>query len=197
MAIVTVDPLEELLLMVTEPLAAPVVVGSNCRSSVADCPAFSVSGKVNPDSLKPFPVTVAEFTVTGPLPVDDSFRLCVALVFSGTLPKAILLETTVRTAVVFAALSCTAVVFEERPSLAVSVTLCALVTADELAVKEALLAPLATVTEAGTVSALELLLSRTEIPPEPAGALRLTVQESVVAPVSDVWLQENPLSWVP
>ena len=52
-----------------------------------------------------------------------------------------------------------------------------------------LVAPAATVTEAGTVTA-ELLLARsTPNPPAGAGAVSVTAQASVAAPVSDAALQ--------
>jgi hypothetical protein len=52
----------------------------------------------------------------------------------------------------------------------------------------------ATVTDAGTVTALLLLDRETARPPAPAGALSVTVQASVVAPLSDALVQEIPLS---
>lgn len=64
------------------------------------------------------------------------------------------------------------------PAVAVRVAVCAEVTVATVAVKLAEVAPAATVTEAGTVTA-ELLLARvTLIPPVAAVAVRLTVQVS-------------------
>ncbi len=52
--------------MVTVPVAAPAAVGSNCRSSVADCFGLSVTGKLSPVALKPLPVTVADAESSAP-----------------------------------------------------------------------------------------------------------------------------------
>jgi hypothetical protein len=76
-------------------------------------------------------------------------------------------------------------VFETPPAVAVSVTACAAVTESTVAVKVALLEPAATVTVAGTFTAVLLLDRLTLAPPVPAAALRLTVQASVPAPVKD------------
>ena len=68
-------------------------------------------------------------------------------------------------------------------ALAVNVAVCAVVTVVAVAVKLALVAPAATVTVDGTVTA-ELLLARlTANPPLGAVALNATVQVSVPAPV--------------
>ena len=45
--------------------------------------------------MKPAPVIVAELTVTGDVPVDDSVNDCVVAVFTVTLPKLRLAELTV------------------------------------------------------------------------------------------------------
>jgi len=89
-------------------------------------------------------------------------------------------------------LSCSAKVFATPPALAVNVTVCAVLTAETVAVKLALVDPAPTVTEAGTVTA-ELLLARlTANPPLGAAALSVTVQLSVPAPVMDPLTQVNP-----
>jgi hypothetical protein len=49
----------------------------NCTSSVACSPGFSVSGKLLPETVKPLPVTPAELTVTGALPVEVNVTFCV------------------------------------------------------------------------------------------------------------------------
>jgi hypothetical protein len=48
---------------------------------------FSVTGRLPPTIVKPFPVATAEFTITGPVPVDVSVKLCVVALFTVTLPK--------------------------------------------------------------------------------------------------------------
>ena len=67
-------------------------------------------------------------------------------------------------------------------------------TAETVAVKLALVAPAATVTDAGTVTALLLLDRLTAWPPVPAAAFSVTVQASVPAPVIDPLVQLSPLS---
>jgi hypothetical protein len=74
-------------LIVSWPLAVPVVVGSNCTCSVKDCVGFNVAGKLPPTIVKPAPVITAESTVTGEVPVEVSVSACVVVVFTVTLPK--------------------------------------------------------------------------------------------------------------
>jgi hypothetical protein len=78
---------DELLTMVSVPLAAPAAVGSNCTVSVAVWFMFSVSGKLAPETEKPVPVRVAELMVTAAVPVEDSVIDCVVAAFTATLPK--------------------------------------------------------------------------------------------------------------
>ena len=66
-----VGPLAELLEMVNCPVAAPAEVGSNCTVKVVVCPGIKVRGKLAPETENPVPVTVAELTVTGAVPVED------------------------------------------------------------------------------------------------------------------------------
>jgi hypothetical protein len=94
-ATTTVLPLEELLPIVICPLAAPVDVGRNCTCNVTAWPGFSVTGKLPPTIVKPAPVIAAELTVTGAVPVDVSVNVCVADVFTVTLPKPRLAALTV------------------------------------------------------------------------------------------------------
>lgn len=78
--------------------------------------------------------------------------------------------------------------------IAVRVAVSVDVTAEAVAVKPAVREPDATVTLAGTLTA-ELLLDRvTTWPPEDAGALRVTVQASVAAPVMVAAVQPMELS---
>lgn len=76
-------------------------------------------------------------------------------------------------------------------------TFCAVVTVEAVAVKLALVAPAATVTEAGTETAVLLLVRDTASPPLPAAADSDTVQESVPPLVSELLLQVRPLSVPP
>jgi hypothetical protein len=68
------------------------------------------------------------------------------------------------------------------------------VTAETLAVKVALVAPAATVTDEGTATAVLSLESPTVRPLDPAGALSVTVHESVPEPVIEPVVQAKPLS---
>jgi len=67
-------------------------------------------------------------------------------------------------------------------------------TAETVAVKLAVVAPAATVTLAGTVTALLLLARLTVNPPVGAAALNVTVQLSVPAPVNDPLVQLRALT---
>jgi hypothetical protein len=76
-------------------------------------------------------------------------------------------------------------------ALAVRVTACEVLTVKIVAVKLALVAPAATVTDEGTETE-ELLLAKSMVkPPLPAAALSVTVQVSVPAPVIDELAQER------
>ena len=75
------------------------------------------------------------------------------------------------------------------PKVALSVAVCAVLTAATVAVKLALVAPATMTTEDGTVTAEEVLDRLTTWPPVGAGALRVTVQVSVAAFVSEALAQ--------
>ena len=150
------------------------------------------SGNVAPDTVKPAPVIAAALTVTAAVPVEDKVTVCVVGVFTISLPKARLLVLIPMVGTVEP--SCRAKVFATLPALAVNVTVVAVLTAEAVAVKFALVAPAATVTVAGTDTAALLLPKLTAIPPLGAAAFSVTVQLSVLAPVSDPFAQLNPLS---
>ena len=80
------------------------------------------------------------------------------------------------------------------PEEAVRVAVCAELTAAMVAVKLAVVAPAATVTDEGTVTALLLLDRFTACPPVAAAALSVTVQVSVPAPVTDPLVQLRALN---
>src|ERR1039457_479222 len=61
---------DESLWIVSCPVAAPVVAGSNCTFSVTDWVGFKVTGNVAPDIVKPVPVSIPELMVTGAVPVE-------------------------------------------------------------------------------------------------------------------------------
>lgn len=186
-----VPPDVALLDSVTVPVAAPAAVGSNCRSSVTDCPAFSVTGNVTPDMLNPVPDSAPALMVSAEVPDEVRVTLCVDGVFRSTLPKAMVVEPTESAGPLTP--SCRAKVFVTPPAVAVIVAVVAVVTAVAVAVKEAVVAFAGTVTEAGSVTALLLLERETASPPAPAAAFRVTVQASVAAPESEASVQETAL----
>jgi hypothetical protein len=186
--IVVLPPVDELLVRVNLPEAAPAVVGSNRTVSVATWPGFNVTGKVTPDIVNPVPVSVAALMVTGAVPEEVRVRDCVAGTSTPTLPNATLVALTLSVGV--AEFNCRAKVLEMPPALAVNVTFCAVVTDETVAVNAALVALAATVTVAGTLTAALLLDRLTLSPPVGAAALSDTVQASPPAPVMDVLLHE-------
>jgi hypothetical protein len=186
------DPVEELLVTVIWPVAAPVAVGSNTILSVAVWLGFKVNGKVNPEMEKPVPLTVAELMVNAAVPVDDRISVCVAGVLMTTSPKPTLAALTL--SVGTPAPSCSVNVLVMLPALAVKVTAMEELTGDTVAVNPAVVDPAGTVTEAGTVTALLLLARPTAKPPVGAAAFSVTVQLFVPAPVIDPIVQVNALS---
>jgi hypothetical protein len=86
-ATTAVEPVDESLLIVICPLAAPVTAGLNCTCNVTAWAGFSVIGTLPPTIVKPAPVMVAELTVTGAVPVDVNVNDWVVAVFTVTLPK--------------------------------------------------------------------------------------------------------------
>jgi hypothetical protein len=85
-----VVPVDESLVRVSVPLAAPATVGSNCTASVAVPFGLIVNGNDSPEIEKPVPVTVAPLTVTGAVPVELRLMLCAIALFTGSVPKAML-----------------------------------------------------------------------------------------------------------
>jgi hypothetical protein len=188
---------DELLWMVSNAVAAPVAVGSNCTFSVTDWVGFKVTGNVAPDIVKPVPVSAPELMVTGDVPVEVNVTGCVDAVFTVTLPNVRLAALIVNVGTAPTAFSRRAKLLETLPALAVSVTACADVTDDTFAVNPALAAFAATFTVAGTVTAALLLARLTLIPPYPAARVRVTVQLSLPNPVMDALPQESALNEEP
>jgi hypothetical protein len=189
--LIAIAPIEQLLANVTAPVAAPATVGSNCRFSVTLFPGFNVIGNEAPGMLNPVPVNAAELIVTAAVPLEVNVTDCVAGVFRLTAPKATLLLLRLSVAVV--AFNWSANVFATPPAVAVSVAVCAVLTAAAVAVNAALDDPAATVTDAGTVTAL-LLLARLTVVAVVAAAVSVTVHASVPAPVSVALPHVTPLS---
>jgi hypothetical protein len=160
--IATVLFVDELLWMVSWPVAAAAAVGSNCTSSVTARLGFKVTGNVAPESLKPLPVSVAELMVTGAVPVELNVTGSSAAVFTVTFPNATLVGLTDNVGTVAAAaFSCRAKLLETPFALAVSVTVCADVTDATLAVNPAFVAPAGTTSVAGTATIALLLANLT------------------------------------
>lgn len=145
-----------------------------------------------PEIEKPAPTTVAAETAIGNAPEAAKATDCVAVVFTGTLPKAMLVALMVSpTAPTF---NCRAKLCEIPPAVAMRATDWAVLTAETVTVKLALLRPTGTVTVAGTVTALLLLDRLTANPPFGAAAFSVAVQRSVPAPVIDPMAQLSALS---
>ena len=86
-AMVELVPVEELLVRVTVPLAAPATVGSKPIVRVAVLPAARVSGKLTPEMVKPLPPTEPALTVTVPVPDEVNVTVWVLVVATFTVPK--------------------------------------------------------------------------------------------------------------
>jgi hypothetical protein len=148
-----------------------------------------VSGNVAPEIVKPDPEIDAELMTTEAVPVEFRVTNCEVAVLTATLPKLRLDEP--RLNVGTPVPNCTSKVEAAPPTFAESMAVCELVTDETVAEKLALLAPAATVTVAGTVTA-ELLLDRlTANPPLAATAFSVTVHVSVPAPRKDEVVHVN------
>jgi hypothetical protein len=86
---------------------------------------------VGAETEKPVPETVTEVMVTAAAPVELTLTVCVTGVFTFTLPKLMLAALSVREGLAISI--STSVLSETPPALAVSVTLCAVVTEDAVA----------------------------------------------------------------
>ena len=184
--------MEELLVRVSWPVAAPAVVGVNCTLNVRAMLGLRVTGNVAPDMVKPDPARDAALMVTGAAPVDVRVTGCDAVVFTGRMPKSRLLVLMPSDDI--AAFNCRAKHLETPFALAVSVAVCAVLTDAAVAVNTALVAPDATVTAAGSVTAALLLERFTINPPLGAAAFSVTVQTSVPDPVREALVQETALT---
>jgi hypothetical protein len=138
-------------------------------------------------AAKPVPAIDRELIVRAEFPVEESVSVCVAAEFTLTLPNEMPDELTVSLAA--EATNCSANVAAPLPAFAVSVAVSAEFTGEILAVKFALLAPAATVTEAGTLTSELLLDSPIVNPPLAAGVFKVTAQLSVPDPVIELLVQ--------
>ena len=153
---------------------------------------MSVAGRLRGEIEKPLPLTITEFTVTAAVPDEVRVTVCVVALLTTMAPNEMLLAFRLRTG--FAAFSCRDADFDVLPAVAIKVTVCAVATAVMLAENDALVAVAGTVIEAGTVTALLLLVTETLTPPVGAEPDRLTVQVSVSEPVMEALLQVKPLT---
>jgi hypothetical protein len=145
-----------------------------------------------PLAVKPVPESDDESIVTAAFPVEDSVSVCVTALLTATSPKLTLLALTFR--VDIEELSSSVVASATPPALAVNVADSFEVTGEAFAMKFALFAPAATVTEPGTLTS-ELLLARlTANPPLRAAAFNVTVQLSATEPVIVELAQATPLN---
>ena len=159
---------------------------------------FRVSGRPNPETVNPLPLTVAPLTDTAADPVDVRVIDCVAGVFNPTLPKARVEALTLSVGpfelLWAAALSCKGNVSTAPSALADNVTVSDELNEEIVAVKVALLASSGTVTVAGTVTRLLSLDRFTTNPPPGAPAFSANVQLFVPAALIDPVAQVSPLS---
>lgn len=151
-----------------------------------------MAGKLPPDTMNPAPVIESELIVNAAVPLEVSVTDLVTAVPTDTFPNASDVVLSVRAGV--AAFSCKAKLFEMEFALADTVAVCDVLTEATVAVNEAVLAPDATVTLAGTVTALVLLARLTLCPADGAGALRLTEQDVEPVPVNELVEHDNPLN---
>jgi hypothetical protein len=183
---------DELLPIVSWPVAGPTEDGANVSVKTTVCPGFKVAGRLIDETEKPLPVTATEFTVTAAVPVELSVTVWVVERFTTTDPNEMLVAFSVSVDV--AAFSCSETVLEELPDVAVRVADCALLTEATLAVNDALVVVAGTVIELGTVTMLLLLERLTLWPPVGAEPDKLTVHVSASAPVMEVLLQDTALT---
>jgi hypothetical protein len=142
--------------------------------------------------VKPEPVIASELIVTTAVPLAVSVTDLVAIVPTVTLPNdnddVLALSAGVE------AFSCSDTVREELPVEAVITAVCAVVTEVTFTVNDALDAVAGTVAEPGTVTEPLLLANPTLTPPVGAAPDRVTVHESVSAPVIEVFPQVTELT---
>ncbi|HXS75607.1 MAG TPA: hypothetical protein VN753_05470 [Terracidiphilus sp.] len=118
-----------------------------------------MTGKLPPDTENPAPEIESELMVTAAVPLDVSVTDFVTAVLTATFPNAN--EPVLRLRAALDAFSLIAKVFVDAFAAAVRLAVCAVPTAETFALKDAEDVPAATVTPAGTVTALTLLASVT------------------------------------
>ena len=167
------------------------VDGSNWTVKAIACPGFSVAGKLPPDTENPVPEIESELIVTAIVPLEVTVTDFVTAVPTETLPND--RELALRLNAGTAAFSCIAKLCDDPLALAEIAAVCEVLTEFTFAVNDAEDAPDATVTLAGTVTALLLLPNATLKPPDGAAELSDNVHAVVPAPVKALLLQESAL----
>jgi hypothetical protein len=150
-----------------------------------------VAGNFPPEIENPVPVIEAELIVTATVPLEVTVTDFVTAVPSATLPNDS--DVALRLNADAAAFSCIAKLWDEEFALTATVAFCAVLTAATFAVKDVVDAPAATVTLAGTVTALSLLVTDRLKPPDGAAEFIDTVHAVVPAPVKVPLPHENAL----
>ncbi len=150
-----------------------------------------MAGKLPPETENPVPEIESDLRVTATVPLEVTVTGFVTAVPTETLPND--RELALRLNAGTAAFSCIAKLCDDPFALAKIVAVCDVLTEFTFAVNDAEDAPDATVTLAGTFTALLLLPSATLKPPDGAAALSDTVQVVVPAPVKELLAHESAL----
>lgn len=153
---------------------------------------------MTPDSVNPVPDRLAPVTETAPVPVEDNVIDCVEGTPTATFPNVTLLAFTASVGVpplpATWGLNLMAKVSLTPAAVEVSIAVSAALTVAIVAVNATVDAFAGTVTRAGTVTAVLLLDRVTETPLLGAVVDKVTVQESVAAPLTAPLVQERALS---
>lgn len=80
-------PADALLVIASDPVLVPEIVGANCTMSVVAWPGLRVIGVEAPRTENPEPVETALLIVTGPEPLDVKVTDCVDEVPTAIVPK--------------------------------------------------------------------------------------------------------------
>ncbi len=150
-----------------------------------------MAGKLPPETEYPVPEIESELIVTAAVPLEVTVTDFVTAVPTETLPNAS--EVALSPSAGIAAFSCTVTLCDDPFALAAIVAACKVVTEATVAANDAVARPEATVTLAGTVTALSLLATATFTPPDGAAELSDTVHVVVPAPVKELLPQDNAL----
>ncbi len=148
-----------------------------------------MAGNVPAANEKPAPVTETLYKSTGQVPTDLSVTNCFVAVFNVVLPNATLDVLTLIVDTTAPRLKLNAA--DPPAEVALNATFCAVPTAETRAVNAALVDPAATVTVAGTTTAVLLLDRLTTDPPVGVAELRVTLQVSFTIPLTDALAHES------